>query len=216
LGAQPDPFCLEVRLPKDETWTLEDVTKDLIEAGENTIKEAQAKKEEREEAAVKGLAEVVKERFETGNPILKTEAQNYLHDEMEITRDRSRELVNANNKKLWEFQEVGGKGSGKGLFPVGLTNPPRKSLYEGKSAADHAQSGPQECAIDKTLQDKGILAEAFTRRREFTEAKDSLNGGLKEADHDPFDEEEKHYIREERAAIVEDALRIFPGGRVKQ
>ena len=56
LGAQPEPFCLEVRLPKDETWTLDDVTKDLIEAGENTIKEAVAKKTEREDSRRQGFS----------------------------------------------------------------------------------------------------------------------------------------------------------------
>src|SRR5207249_8761127 len=46
LRAQPEPFCLEVRLPSDEPWTLADVTDDLIKAGEDTIKETARMKEE--------------------------------------------------------------------------------------------------------------------------------------------------------------------------
>jgi NADH:ubiquinone oxidoreductase subunit E len=76
------------------------VTKDLIEAGENTIKEAAAKKEERERAAVNALAEVVKERYQEGNPILKDQAVTYLNREMEIPQKRSRELITVYNYSL--------------------------------------------------------------------------------------------------------------------
>jgi hypothetical protein len=164
LGVQPDPFCLELRLPADDLWTLDDVTADLIEAGENTIKESAAKKEQKEKAAVDALSEVVGIRHAKKDPILKTQAQDYLHDEMEISRDRARELVKANVGVLWIFESAGGKGNPQALTPILLTNPPRKSTYERKSAADHAQSGPQKCDLYNPLPDKGFSDTPFSRR----------------------------------------------------
>lgn len=117
LGAQPDPFCLEIDVPSDATWTLSDVTNDLIEAGENVIKETAKKKEEQEKAAVDALVEVIQTRYQEQNPILKTEAETYLNKEMEVPRKRSRELIAANKGVRWTFGEAGGKSHGKTLLP---------------------------------------------------------------------------------------------------
>jgi hypothetical protein len=191
LGAQPEPFCLEVRLRKDEVWTLDDVTKDLIEAGENTVKEALRQKEEREEKALKALAEVV-EAHAADKTMLKTEAQNYLHDEMKITRDRARELVDAKNGTLWNIRDVGGKGNRKGLFSVGKDVTAAKMNHEGKMAADRAQSGPQECDLRRFSEDNGFSDTLFSRRREFTgpeeDAESNPNGADKEAPEPLSDE----------------------------
>jgi hypothetical protein len=46
LGQEPEPFCLELRLPKDEPWTLVDVTEALIKAGEETIAQAERAQKE--------------------------------------------------------------------------------------------------------------------------------------------------------------------------
>jgi hypothetical protein len=161
LGAQPDPFCLELRLPKDEPWTLEDVTEEIIRAGEDVIKEAARKKEQQEQEAVKALAEVVKERYAAGNPILKTAAENYLNKEMEISQKRSRELIKANDGTLWTLQDVGGQGSGKGLFPPRVTPGNDKKASEGKSAVAQAQSGPQKSDPSNQLTDKDFSDTPF-------------------------------------------------------
>ena len=198
LGAQPEPFCLEVRLPKEEAWTLEDVTKDLIEAGENTINEAAAEKAKKETAATAALAELVKERHAEKNPILKTEAEAYLNKEMDIPRKRCRELLKAQENLLWEFHDVGGKGAGKGLFPRGEHTPAAKKNYEGKTAADHAQSGRQECDPCKLPENNGFSDTLFSPPREFT------NGNGTADNATVIDEEEEKYAREERAAIQDE------------
>src|SRR5262249_1771369 len=41
IGAEPDPFCLELKLPKDEPWTLREVTDELIQMGEQTVRTAE-------------------------------------------------------------------------------------------------------------------------------------------------------------------------------
>jgi hypothetical protein len=164
LGAQPDPFCIELRLQADDLWTLEDVTGDLIEAGETTIKESTAKREQKEKAAVDALSEVAGARHAEKNPILKTQAQDYLHDEMELSRDRARELVKANVGVLWNLEPTGGTGNPQALIPILLQTPPRKSTYGGKSAADHAQSGPQKCDPYNPTAGKSFLDPPFSRR----------------------------------------------------
>jgi hypothetical protein len=144
------------------------VTKDLIEAGENAAKETKRQKEEHEEKALRALAEVVVVRHADGNTMLKTEAQNYLHDNMEITRDRARKLIEAKDGILWNIRPVGGKGGGKGLFPVEVDDSAAKKNHEGKTAADRAQSGPQECDSHKRSEDNPFSDTLFSRRREFT------------------------------------------------
>jgi DNA polymerase I-like protein with 3'-5' exonuclease and polymerase domains len=166
LGAQPDPFCIELRLPKDEPWTLDDVTADLVAAGENTIKEAAAKKEAQEKAAVDSLLETVTTRFAANDPVLKTEAQNYIH-EMEISRDRARELVAINIGVLWNIVDVRGKGSPKALIPLPLTNPPRKQPHERKSAAGRSGRGPQKCDPCNSSADNDFCESPFLLRTGF-------------------------------------------------
>jgi hypothetical protein len=163
LGAQPDPFCLELRLPENEPWTLEDVTADLIQAGENVIKESLAKKEQKEKASVEALSEVVVARHAKGTPILKTEALDFLH-EMEITRDRARELIKANIGVLWNLEHRTGKGNPQALIPVLATKGRENGAYEGKSAADRAQSGPQKCDPCNSVTDKNFSDTRFSRR----------------------------------------------------
>jgi hypothetical protein len=142
-GSWPIPFCLEIKVPENDAWTIEDVTDQVIKAGEETVQETARQKEEQEKAAVEALKAVVEERAANGDPILKTEAETYLNKEMEISQKRSRELIKANDGTLWTLQDVGGKGSGKGLFPLVVTPSNDKNAHERKSAVAHAQSGPQ-------------------------------------------------------------------------
>jgi AAA domain len=226
LGAQPAPFCLEVRLPKDETWTLEDVTKDLIEAGENTIKEAAAKKEEREKAAVNALAEVVKERHQEGNPILKDQAVTYLNKEMEIAQKRSRELIAAYKGELWEVRPIGGKGGGSGLFPLQQDmsttkmddgeDPPPERTCDGGISVGHAQSGQREWTICKPAPRADLPTPPFSSSVGAISREQGLNGSQetsfsnsKSVDGGGFnwqtgEQEEERYIGEERAEIEDD------------
>jgi hypothetical protein len=164
LGIQPDPFCLQLDLPKGELWTLTDVTSDLIEAGENIIKEAKAKKEQKEKAALDALVEIVGASHAAKKALLKTAAQDFLHDEMELSRDRARELVNANIGVLWNLEPGTGKGNPKALIPAGSINSRENGPYEGKSAAGRAQSDPHKCDPCKPAVNNSFSDTPFLRR----------------------------------------------------
>jgi hypothetical protein len=143
LGVQPDPFCLELRLPIDGPWSLVDVTESLIETGERVIKQAAEQKATNEKTAIEALVEMVVTRFSKNDPILKTEAQTYLHDHHDIPRDRGRELINVNVGVLWQVVEGTGKGPPKVLVPIQSDTSREDGPTEEKSSADRTGSGPQ-------------------------------------------------------------------------
>ena len=226
LGAQPDPFCLEVRLPKDETWTLEDVTGDLIEAGENSVNEAITKKVEQEEAALKALAKVVIERYQDGNPILKDQAVTYLNKEMEISQKRSRELISAHKGKRWDIRPIGGKGGGSGLFPLQQNmsttkmddgeDPRPERTCEGGNSVSYAQSVQRECPTRNLTPRADLRVPLFSsssgvssQERALSGEKEASFSNGKAVDSDDFnwqtgEQEEECYIGEERAGIEDD------------
>ena len=128
-GAWPDPFCLEVRLPEDQLWTLEDVTQMLL----SEPKDIAVKKIEEEITAVLSLADAVREHYATaGKPMLITKAASYLQT-MRIHRDRARKLIEEDKGYFWILKKVGGKGNATGLFPVEsgkLSENMRTGLYK--------------------------------------------------------------------------------------
>ena len=62
LGVEPEPFCLELHLPSDAPWTLEDVTEHLIMAGEEAKAAAEQTQQKRRHTAAMALAELVPDR----------------------------------------------------------------------------------------------------------------------------------------------------------
>jgi hypothetical protein len=121
LGQEPEPFCLELRLPKEEPWTLVDVTEELIKAGEETITQAERVQRERLDHAATALLEVVFSRSAAGNPILKTEAEIFLHKELGLTQDEARQIVSGRTGKCWRLEKLpGGRGKGtpQALLPI--------------------------------------------------------------------------------------------------
>jgi hypothetical protein len=157
LGAEPEPFCLEIRLPEGEPWTLIDVTFELLQAGEEAMAQARRKEEERVEKGAHALAGVVAERASEGRPILKGEAETFLH-EMDLKRAQARNLIKAREGVLWRTDELPSKGHPSALFPMGDTEkettlaaemggigkPCLERVSEGPISADHAQSGRQK------------------------------------------------------------------------
>jgi len=59
LGQEPEPFCLGIYLPKNEPWTLHDVTSELLNANEEAGVQAEKAKKEKLEKAAKALVEEV-------------------------------------------------------------------------------------------------------------------------------------------------------------
>lgn len=157
IGAEPEPFCLEVHLPENESWTLSDVTFELLQAGEEAMAQARRKEEERLEKSAHILADVIGERTAEGKLMLKTEAESFLK-ESGLTREEARSLINGKNGILWRIESIPGKGNPKVLFPLSndASNTDsaakmqdsgeayQKRTSEGGISADQAQSGRQK------------------------------------------------------------------------
>jgi hypothetical protein len=107
-------------LPEGELWTLADVTADLLNAAEATLKAAEEAKAEALTKAAESLAELVRTRS-LEDPILKTEAEQYLC--AEGLSKRAARAVIADRTDLWEVKPLPagrGKGTPKALFPVAV------------------------------------------------------------------------------------------------
>jgi AAA domain len=109
LGVEPEPFCLELRLPPDAPWTLDDVTEQLFMAGEEVRREAEQAKQRQIEQAAQALASAVAERASTNHPILKTEAETFLRAE-DLTRREARQTIDDYDGRLWTVEKLPGKG----------------------------------------------------------------------------------------------------------
>jgi AAA domain len=121
IGQEPEPFCLELRLPKDEPWTLVDVTEELIKAGEETIAHAAQAQQARFDHAATALLEMVFRRSAAGNPILKTEAELFLRKELGLTQDEARQIISDRTGKYWRLEKLAGgrgKGTPQALLPM--------------------------------------------------------------------------------------------------
>jgi 5S rRNA maturation endonuclease (ribonuclease M5) len=121
LGQEPEPFCLELRLPKDEPWTLVDVTERLAKAGDETMARAQRAQQERLDQAATALLEKVFSQSTAGKPILKTEAEIFLRKELGLTQDEARQIVSDGIGKDWQLEKLpGGRGKGtpQALLPI--------------------------------------------------------------------------------------------------
>jgi hypothetical protein len=112
LGVEPDPFCLELHLPPDAPWTLDDVTEALVEAGEAAKTEAERAKQERLHAAAVALSDLVAERQAAGTPILKTQAETWVCDEQDLRQREARDVIKDYNGILWALEKVR-QGEGK-------------------------------------------------------------------------------------------------------
>jgi hypothetical protein len=152
LAAEPEPFCLELTLPKGAPWTLHDVTADVLQAGEAAkTQQAKTKKEHLEKAA-KALAQVVKDRAATDAPLLKTEAETFLCREHNLTHKAAREVITTNDGQRWKLQKLEGqKGNPQALLPLSqdgvrqkydrAESPQESRATEEDVSDDHIKSG---------------------------------------------------------------------------
>jgi len=119
LGPEPEPFCVELRLPKGGFWSLIDVTAELVQAGEASREaRAEAKRQQRV-TAVNALAELVAHREAAGQPLLKTDARDFLRQEHKLTAREAGELIAAQAGVRWQIETVqGARGSPQLLHPL--------------------------------------------------------------------------------------------------
>jgi hypothetical protein len=126
LGPEPEPFCLELQLPGGSPWSLEDVTRQLQEAGEQAKAGAEAAHKAELIEAAHALSDVVIERYKTGRPLRKTEAETFLQKEQELNRADARTIIKERTGILWKIVS-GERGRGKG--PAQILIPPDGSSY---------------------------------------------------------------------------------------
>ncbi len=110
LGAEPEPFCVELHLPKDEPWTLRDVTAGILKAADDSLSQEKQAKEERLQKAAEALALVVSGRAAKDNPMLKTEAEQFLCDAQDLRRSEARHVLK--DSALWRLENRR-QGAGK-------------------------------------------------------------------------------------------------------
>src|SRR5262249_14998518 len=110
LAAEPEPFCLELHLPKDEPWTLHEVTDTLIQAGKEAVNQADKARDERLQQAADALVGEIAQREH--HPMTKTEAEEFLVHQPGITRTEARQLLQAYNGKSWRLSPIR-EGRGK-------------------------------------------------------------------------------------------------------
>jgi hypothetical protein len=109
LGPEPEPFCIELYLPETEPWTLRDVTNEIVQAGEGVLEQTKQQKAACLTKAAEMLAKVVSEREQQNNPILTTEAENYLREVCNLKRNEARKLLD--KTPLWRLEnQRQGKG----------------------------------------------------------------------------------------------------------
>lgn len=177
LAAEPEPFAIELHLPKDETWTLRDVTAEILQAGENSLAQGQQAKEDQRQKAATALAVLVKERGTKGTPLNKTEAEEFLCQVQGLKRVEARQLLSEDNS-LWRLENRR-QGEGKQAAWCLLTkndgdgddtrNPLKTCSGEAPFVADHTESErrrrvTQESTTDKGSRDMGLVADSNNDR----------------------------------------------------
>jgi hypothetical protein len=121
LGPEPEPFCLEVRLPKEGPWTIKDVTAELAKTGELTKAEAERTRLEKLDGAAEALASLVADRAREGRPVLKNEAETYLQKQQGLEQGEARQILKDMDGVLWRIEPAPhgkGKGNALALLPV--------------------------------------------------------------------------------------------------
>ena len=83
-------------------------------------------KEGQQARAAEALAEIVRNRAAMGDPVLKTEAEDYLLDQ--LSRDDARAVIFDHMGKLWRMERIEcRKRRPKALSPLSQPDNPRRS-----------------------------------------------------------------------------------------
>jgi hypothetical protein len=160
LGTEPDPFCLEIRLPEDGAWTLKEVTGEV----ENDLEEAKGEtKAERLRKIDEAVAALRQALSEGGLP--KTKAVDLLAGH--AGRNRARVVLGERNGTDWRVETrprpEGQRGPRTVQFVVPIPNspdtlPPAPNGGIENLAAEYARvSKPCETSVTST-RDSATLA----------------------------------------------------------
>jgi len=181
-GEEPDPFILEVNHHADP-WTVRDVTAGVIQSGEDAIKNEAEEAAGKEQEAIKALQSLIGERGKAGTPVEKTEEAIPFIQKCGFSRDRAREIIEAQDGKSWTIKRSHGKG--KPAILVGCGSPPGAEKEDtaantaGKESplnshgseeqmlAARSGQGPQALPFTKPAPDAENPYPSFLRRDHF-------------------------------------------------
>jgi hypothetical protein len=179
LGVEPDPFCLELHLPPEGLWTLKDVTASLIAAGEEAVEAEMEAKTAARDAAADALAEYVAARYESGEPVSKNDAQEFLREEG-IGRNGAREILKLYAGVNWQVSDRR-RGAIHPLLPLisgevarfskpaidkaSQTNEPRQRAAQGAEVMV-PENPPQERTVEASPPRQEISEKRKTDRRD--------------------------------------------------
>lgn len=118
LGPQPDPWCVEIKLPDDAPWSCRDVTGE-IEADLTRIRgEAVEANQEAIAVAICELKRIIAKRHASGTPLRKREEAELALVNAGIPRDMARDLLDKNLGVHWLQAGSGRKGDPIVLLPL--------------------------------------------------------------------------------------------------
>jgi hypothetical protein len=145
LGLEPEPFCLGLRLLPDVSWTVDDVTEQLEQAGAKVKAQAEQTEIQQRDQAAQVLAELVAKRAAAGDPVRKTEVETFLCREKGLKRQDARQFIDIKNGVLWTIVPLPHtRGNPELLMPV-----QERSLIPSN---DGGNTGDWEAAPDKDSQ----------------------------------------------------------------
>ena len=163
LGEEPEPFVLEVD-HRTESWSLRDVTEEIVEVGQESLRTALSEREQQAARATQQLLADMRHRADGGKPPLTKGEAEQLLQAAGLKRAEARGLVTDGAGRLWHLSpgpNPGGKGTSVFLTfqPLceastaakkGGEETPRQTTLSGLPfAADRMDTGRQRSALTK-------------------------------------------------------------------
>lgn len=118
LGPQPDPWCVEIRLPEDGAWSCHDVTGELEVELTRMRGEANEANEQALAAAVEELKNIIAKRHAAGSPLRKYDQAESALVNGGIPRAIARDLLDKGLGVHWLQAGSGRKGDPIVLLPL--------------------------------------------------------------------------------------------------
>jgi hypothetical protein len=151
VGEEPDPWLVELRLPKEDPWTIADVTHDVVEQADTVREETLAEQFRKRDSAARMLYAEIRDRDGHGLPEMhRTVAEAWLMERGGLSRAQARdtldEVIQPRHEDAvlaTERRWLQKKGRGRGA-PLVLwcwpDLPDRMQYTEEQNAADNAQN----------------------------------------------------------------------------
>lgn len=118
VGEEPDPFILDINL-SSELWTLQDVTAEVVEAGEAAKQEAERQHQAKLNAAALDLAQEIQRRAQANDPGLKDKEAIPFLMARGLKQAEARQLLADQEGRSWGIKILTDRrGRPKALFPV--------------------------------------------------------------------------------------------------